>query len=661
MNSQNNAAGDNKEEIRNNATMNAPSENPSAQPGMRAGFLILGAAYIIGVIMQNGVIRTTASLGGSTRHLSVIFGLSVFIIVLAVGFKVKWHRFLTSNRFAVPALACVTAFSIIGTLIVQTKSTAVGASNQGWISLLFLNDIFHSFGFSAVVGMGAGGIALVLARKRRFTMRYAGSVGAHLGLLFILAGASVGILQGVKGRLDLHIGESSDRFSVEGENGLIRERPLGFSVTLDDFRVLHYDRDLELLVYDISREREKKLAAVNPASENDVLKLRAYGVETVRYFPDHAQEWEVTEDSGDSRTAALGLLSQQQEGIIWMFDDRSGNFQADAPRDVKFFWEAARAEKFLQDNRNAGVSSPHILSIGGKEIAVEPGGTYSIPGTDQRLEVTRALADFVLDETSKKPTNRSDKPNNPAIEVLIKDAKDVALGTGWLFANYPDFHGMKNELSRLKITYHYRTPESISSLRALIVGEREELWKLANGEVLSRIKMEKGRPLPDPFEKLTLQALYPTVRRSLRDVNRSNKTNNPLAVVRLAGHAQSLSVTPREPLRLSESKVLVLAPKGGDTVRDYVSLLTVAAEGHKVLSATVEVNHPLSYRGYSFFQSDYRPDDPTFSGFQVVRDPGLWIVYLGLILNASGVICALLAAPLLKRKKAATGAVGGGA
>jgi hypothetical protein len=640
---------------------------PSAQKGMGVAFSLFGAAFLVGTVAQHIFVRMNVSLSASPRSLSVAIGLVFFTIVLVAGLAPKWHRFFASNRFAVPAIVFLTVFSIIGTLIVQTRSPSAPSAVYEWtpISLLFLNDIFHSFGFSSVVGMAASGLALVLMRKRRLTLRYAGSVGAHLGVLFILAGASIGIVWGVKGRLNLHVGESSDRFSVEAENGAARELPLGFAVTLDDFRVLHYERNLALMVYDVSQEKEKKLVTANPASEKDLQHLRSYGIEGVKYFPDHGQEWEVAADPGDSHLAALGLKQRQPEGVIWMFDERNGNPQAaefgPSLNDLKFFWEAAQAEQFLRANRNVDAASPHVLTLGGSEIVVKPGGSYPIPGTDERVEVKRALLDFVMDSESKHPSERSDKPNNPAIEIVVKDAKDAVVSTGWLFANFPEFHGMKNELSQVKIKYQYRPVESISKLRAIVVGERGELWRLEKGAVLSTIKLEQDRPLPEPFEKFTLQALYPAVRRSLRDINRSDKPKNPLALVRLAGHAQALPVTLRDPLRLSEGNVLVLAPKGGDSVRDYVSVLSVASEGHKVLSATVEVNHPLRYRGFSFFQSDYRPDDPTFSGFQVVRDPGMWLVYLGLILNASGVIGALLLPPLLMRRKLAAGKAGGGA
>ena len=44
-------------------------------------------------------------------------------------------------------------------------------------------------------------------------------------------------------------------------------------------------------------------------------------------------------------------------------------------------------------------------------------------------------------------------------------------------------------------------------------------------------------------------------------------------------------------------------PKGG--VKDWKSTLTVLEDEEPVLTKIVEVNHPLSYNGYVFYQSSY--------------------------------------------------------
>jgi ResB-like family len=64
--------------------------------------------------------------------------------------------------------------------------------------------------------------------------------------------------------------------------------------------------------------------------------------------------------------------------------------------------------------------------------------------------------------------------------------------------------------------------------------------------------------------------------------------------------------------------------------------------------AVISMNHPLRYRGYTFYQSAYGTDDAghSFSVLQVVRNPGRVLPYL-----ASFVILAGLAAQVLLRRR----------
>ena len=48
------------------------------------------------------------------------------------------------------------------------------------------------------------------------------------------------------------------------------------------------------------------------------------------------------------------------------------------------------------------------------------------------------------------------------------------------------------------------------------------------------------------------------------------------------------------------------------------------------------VNLPFTYHGYTFYQTNYNPDDLTWSAMQVVKDPGVPIVYSGFILMMIG-------------------------
>ncbi|MFH1563283.1 MAG: cytochrome c biogenesis protein ResB [Nitrospirota bacterium] len=70
-------------------------------------------------------------------------------------------------------------------------------------------------------------------------------------------------------------------------------------------------------------------------------------------------------------------------------------------------------------------------------------------------------------------------------------------------------------------------------------------------------------------------------------------------------------------------------------IKDYKSNLSIIENGKEILTKTIEVNYPLNYKGIRFYQASYKVDvDKDFhhfyySGLQVVKDPGVGVVWLG--------------------------------
>jgi cytochrome c biogenesis protein ResB len=69
--------------------------------------------------------------------------------------------------------------------------------------------------------------------------------------------------------------------------------------------------------------------------------------------------------------------------------------------------------------------------------------------------------------------------------------------------------------------------------------------------------------------------------------------------------------------------------QSGQQVKDWRSTLQIIEGDTVVREKTIEVNSPLSYKGYTFYQSGYNPKDPKWTSLQVVRDPGVPLVYAG--------------------------------
>lgn len=71
-------------------------------------------------------------------------------------------------------------------------------------------------------------------------------------------------------------------------------------------------------------------------------------------------------------------------------------------------------------------------------------------------------------------------------------------------------------------------------------------------------------------------------------------------------------------------------------IKQFKSKIEVLKESQVLAVAETSVNHPFKYGGYTFYQSGYNPDDPTYSSFQVVKDPGVFLVYAGFFLLPLG-------------------------
>lgn len=629
---------------------------------MPAAFGLLAGAFLVGTILQHLLGRAGMLADGRLRVVSMAAGVAMFVLALAAGLRPRPRRFLSSNRFAVPVLVMLTVLSVLGTLILQDQPAAVLARAYGPATLtvlgaFFLTELFHGLGFSAVCGLGAGGLALVLIRRRRWTLRYAGAVGAHLGLLLILLGAVVGNVWGIKGRVGLRTGGRADSFTATLAPGRTAEIPLGFTLQLDDFRVEHYDAAYRLMVFDISGGGQKRLLSVDPAgAPSGAAGLDRFGLELDGYWPDHRVETVVRpldEQAGALRDHPAGL---ELAGGGWVLDEGGpggGRATIDGVP-VAFFLDTKRATAYLESLKDPRPATPHRLVVGDARLPAEVGRSVALPGGDRKVKILRFFQDFVIDTQTRTPTNRSARPVNPAVEIAVLGPGGEELGRTWLFARFPEFHGRDPQAATAGIGYAY-VGEERPPPAWVVVGEEGAAWRIEDGRIAARLPVEPGTGLRAGDINIGIRGLHPAVEVAQRHTSGSSEPRNPVARLQVAGREQPVLLDAGKPLRLSEERVAVLAPKGGDTVRDYLSTVSVFEEGRKVLTREVEVNLPLHYGGYAVYQADYRPDDPGFSGFEIVSDPGMPVVYLGLLVNAAGVLCVMFLSPLLRRRRSARG------
>ncbi len=99
----------------------------------------------------------------------------------------------------------------------------------------------------------------------------------------------------------------------------------------------------------------------------------------------------------------------------------------------------------------------------------------------------------------------------------------------------------------------------------------------------------------------------------------------------------------------SSLRLTYLRSEGGP-IKDYKSELVVTEADREVARKTIVVNDPLTYKGYTFYQSSYDTENHKWSGLQVAKDPGVPAVYAGFLLMVLGMTFSYCIKPYLGKR-----------
>jgi hypothetical protein len=72
-------------------------------------------------------------------------------------------------------------------------------------------------------------------------------------------------------------------------------------------------------------------------------------------------------------------------------------------------------------------------------------------------------------------------------------------------------------------------------------------------------------------------------------------------------------------------------------ISDYISELKIIENNKVVAEKNIEVNHPLQFGGYHFYQHSYDDQAGQYTVLMVVSDTGLTVVYAGYVMLCTGV------------------------
>jgi hypothetical protein len=152
-----------------------------------------------------------------------------------------------------------------------------------------------------------------------------------------------------------------------------------------------------------------------------------------------------------------------------------------------------------------------------------------------------------------------------------------------------------------------------------------------------------------------LGSLYEHASRSVEYGTVSQEWKNPAALLEVQQQGlpkeQLMSAVRPSAFMLGPTRALVFEKRDKE-VKAFVSNVT-ARQGSTVDRRAIAVNDPMTFGGWTLYQVNYNPEDPTYSGIEAVYDPGVIWVFTGFALISLGVFYMFYVEPRLKRAAAA--------
>ncbi len=295
-----------------------------------------------------------------------------------------------------------------------------------------------------------------------------------------------------------------------------------------------------------------------------------------------------------------------QERIKWAKGQELAVPSTEARLEVLQYLESARpayaedARPLLEITQADGKKTTLTAEVGQELLLKEP---------QVRVKIVQVFSNLKVQGTGKghKVVNVPGPPKNPAVLVQLERA-DGEKTHQYVYAR-GQVHGQEDD--EFKLRYVFAEPEGAQPDPNTGLPAMEVLLKYEDKELRRWLIARRGMS----FVRLALDELL-----SPREDHE--------------GHSHS------------ETTPSLYLYKTTGQIRDYKSDLLVQEEGQTVAEKTIEVNYPLHYGGYHFYQSSYDNKAGRYTILSVSSDSGLVLVYIGFALMAGGVFWLFWVKPI---------------
>ncbi|MBI3321459.1 MAG: cytochrome c biogenesis protein ResB [Candidatus Omnitrophica bacterium] len=561
----------------------------------------------------------------------------------------RWLRVLGSLQIAVPLLIAIGTVLAWGTIYEARFGTSA-----------VQRVVYHAWWFQALLGFLAVNLAVAALGRHPWKRHHLPFVLAHVGIILILLGGIIGGRFGIEGQLIIPEGEA--------------ERTLQLPTNV---LVVHQPNPGLHQVFPTAFESQ---AWIHDPQVRFPVTIDGRNIQLTvdRYYPDAVTDEEMTDAGANENPAVhLRVSDQRQQETLWCVARDPERFGARWGEAHLLFLELQRREQFDQltgliegSAFSRGVVTIQLPGLSApREIPVPEsmGRAIAIEGTPYQLTFKDYFPDFAI--TTQGLVSRSDQPNNPAVSFTMTgpEGADAYL----LFALHPEFqtiHGLAHTIPAEARYTHAAVAALPPNAIAVARTPSGELLAVLTGAASERRLIDPvviGTDYTHPWLGYTfaVDAFFPHAEAVQRIRNRSDEVKAEAlhlvgregeqaaeAWVGLRGSAQL--VLGKEPVTVEyrpAQRELPVTIKlldfrkidypGTDMAAGFESdvQLTDPQRG-LILMRNIRMNHPLRYRGWSFFQSSYVPGAVETTVLSVRKDPGTPLVYAGFVIVIVGMV-----------------------
>ncbi len=570
--------------------------------------------------------------------------------------------FFTSVKLAVVLIFLIAIACGLGTFIVQDKGTEEYNARFGeglayFLQVTQITQVFHSYWFTFLLVLLVANLVCCTIYHWRGTLLQTGFLLTHISILLILVGSITGLWFGQKGVLWIAEGQKANQFHLRDGT----PKPLPFELYLDAFITEKYPSKYDLLSYIKDQHKEGFLST--ELGKPQAIQKSPYVVTVKDYIPDAALLEEAINTSEEVKNPAIFVQLYGSETVTvegWLVA-KDRNWYVDRKRDLKLEYHWAESEEELQRFGVSNPSKPKLtLRLKDKAIAqelvAEPGRSYTWEGYNVKI------MDFALDFVQRVKPLREQQPNNPAIFIELDGPQGKE--SRWVFANFPDWDEMHpTKYKELKLLCEI--PEDLSFVNQQIKilqgpNDKRVLAYIKGDKVVESFQWEldKKYDIGDSGSQIKVTKFYPSFGVKQSVVKKSDDLKKPALFVEIDGPRGKMVdwvfAEAQQATAYKDGNFFLLYKQMGENIKDWKSKLRIVDGGKTVAEKTIEVNDPLKYKGYAFYQASYDPQNEKLSGLQVANDPGVPLVYFGFFSLCFGIIFIFYIKPLLRRRMSAT-------